>query len=74
MKPIVHGLEAKYGDRIQFTYLDIDDSRTDSFKTALGFRVQPQYFLLDGSGNVVKEWFGFVPEEELAAAFEGALE
>jgi len=74
MKPIVHGLEAKYGDRIQFTYLDIDDSRTDGLKTALGFRVQPQYFLLDGSGNVVKEWFGLVPEEELAAAFEGALE
>jgi len=74
MKPIVHGLEAKYGDRIQFTYLDIDDSRTDSFKTALGFRVQPQYFLLDGSGNVVKEWFGLVSEEELVAAFEGALE
>jgi hypothetical protein len=74
MKPIVHGLEAKYGDRIQFTYLDIDDSRTDSFKTALGFRVQPQYFLLDASGNVVKEWFGFVPEEELAAAFERVLQ
>ncbi len=74
MKPIVHGLEARYGDRIQFTYLDIDDSRTDDLKTALGFRVQPQYFLLDGSGNVVKEWFGLVPEEELAAAFEGALE
>ena len=74
MKPIVHGLEAKYGDRIQFTYLDIDDSRTDSFKTALGFRVQPQYFLLDASGNVVKEWFGLVPEEALVAAFEGALE
>ena len=74
MKPIVHGLEARYGDRIQFTYLDIDDSRTDGLKTALGFRVQPQYFLLDGSGNVVKEWFGLVPEEELAAAFEGALE
>ena len=74
MAPIVHGLEAKYGDRIQFTYLDIDDSRTDGLKTALGFRVQPQYFLLDGSGNVVKEWFGLVPEEELVAAFEGALE
>jgi hypothetical protein len=25
MAPIVHGLEAKYSDRILFTYLDIDD-------------------------------------------------
>ncbi len=73
MKPIVHGLEAKYADRMLFTYLDIDDARADRFKTALGFRVQPQYFLLDGGGNIVKEWFGFVPEEEFAMAFEAAL-
>lgn len=73
MKPIVHGLEAKYGDRIQFTYLDIDDSRNDSFKKTLGYRAQPQYFLLDGSGNVVQQWFGYVPEDWLATAFEDVL-
>ena len=73
MKPIVHGLEAKYGDRIQFTYLDIDDARTDGIKAALGYRVQPDYFLLDGEGNVIQRWFGFVPEEELASAFESVL-
>jgi thioredoxin-related protein len=73
MKPIVHGLEARYADRMVFTYLDIDDARTDAFKAALGFRVQPQFFLLDGAGNILKQWFGFVPEEELAAAFEAVL-
>ncbi len=73
MKPIVHGLEAKYGDRIQFTYLDIDDSRNDIFKKTLGFRAQPQFFLLDGNGNVIQQWFGFVPEEQLVRAFEDVL-
>jgi hypothetical protein len=73
MKPIVHGLEARYGDRIQFTYLDIDDARTDGIKAALGYRVQPDYFLLDGSGHIVKRWLGDVAEQEFASAFESAL-
>ncbi len=69
----MHGLEAEYGDRIQFTYLDIDDSQTSDLKAALGFRAQPQLFLLDGEGQVLKEWFGFVSREEFVSAFEAAL-
>ena len=70
----MHGLEAKYGDRIQFTYLDIDDPNTAEFKKTLGYRVQPQLFLLDGAGNVLKQWFGFVSEEEFSSAFDEALQ
>jgi thioredoxin-related protein len=73
MKPIVHGLEAKYGDRIQFTYLDIDDPNTGDLKHALGYRVQPHIFLLDGGGNVVRQWLGFVSEEEFVSVFEQVL-
>ncbi len=69
----MHGLEAEYGEKIQFTYLDIDDPNTDNLQAALGFRVQPQMFLLDGDGNVLKQWFGFVSHEEFVSAFEGAL-
>lgn len=70
----MHGLEAEYGDRIQFTYLDIDDPNTADLQAALGFRVQPQLFLLDGEGNVLQQWFGFVSREEFVGAFEEALE
>ncbi|MEK7312498.1 MAG: hypothetical protein AAB382_11030 [Chloroflexota bacterium] len=73
MKPIVHGLEAKYGDRIQFTYLDINDPNTGDLKHALGYRVQPHIFLLDGGGNVVRQWLGFVSEEEFVSVFEQVL-
>ena len=73
MKPIVHGLEAKYGDRIQFTYLDIDDPNTGDLKHALGYRVQPHIFLLEGGGNVVRQWLGFVSEEEFVSVFEQVL-
>ena len=73
MIPIVHGLEAKYGNQIQFTYLDIDDSNTNRFKSALAYRVQPHFFLLDGNGGVLQQWLGAVSEEDFTSAFERAL-
>lgn len=69
----MHGLAAQYQDQMVFTYLDIDDPATDIFKETLQYRVQPHMFLLDGEGNVVQEWLGFVAEAELVEAFEKAL-
>jgi thioredoxin-like negative regulator of GroEL len=73
MIPIVHGLQAKYEDRIGFVYLDIDDAANAEFKRALGYRVQPHFFLLDAEGQVVQSWLGRVPEAELEAALQGVL-
>ncbi len=69
MAPVVHGLEQKYAGEVRFVYLDIDDPRTAPFKDQLGYRVQPHYFLLDGEGNVVRQWFGLVDESEFESAF-----
>jgi thioredoxin-related protein len=74
MAPIVHGLEAQYGDRMQFSYLDIDDAQNDQFKQALKYRAQPHFFLLDADGNIVKQWLGRVSAEEFAAEFDTALQ
>ena len=74
MAPIVHGLEADYGDRIQFSYLDIDDPRNDQFKQALQYRVQPHIFLLDADGNIVKQWLGSVSQEQFVAEFDKILQ
>ncbi len=67
---MVHGLEVEYYDKINFVYLDVDDSRTDEFKRLLGYRVQPHIFLLDGQGNIVRQWLGIVPENEFRSAFD----
>ncbi len=48
---MVHGLEAKYFGRIKFSYLDADDSQTMDFQRTLGFRYQPELYLLDASGQ-----------------------
>jgi len=73
MQPTVRRLEERYAGRIIFTSLDIDDPRNAGFKTQLQFRAQPQWVLLDADGQVLKTWFGRVPEEDFAAAFDEAL-
>lgn len=69
----MHGLEAEYYGKINFVYLDVDDPANASFKEQFDFRYQPQLFLLDGEGQVVKEWVGPIPREEFVAAFEEFL-
>ena len=44
-------LEDEFGDRIKFTYLDIDDPQTEPFKKALGYVGTPQFVLLMQRGN-----------------------
>ncbi|HXF84975.1 MAG TPA: hypothetical protein VNK49_06250 [Anaerolineales bacterium] len=69
MAPMVHGLEAKYFGKIKFTYLDADDPRTLEFQRALGFYYQPEFYLLDGEGNVLKKWVGYTDEQEFEEVF-----
>ena len=74
MAPIVHGLEAKYFGRIKFTYLDADDARTQGFQKALGFHYQPEIYLLDANGNLLKKLVGYQSEQDLEAAFTEILQ
>ena len=69
----MHGLEAEYYNQINFVYLDVDDPANDGFKNQFKFRYQPQMVLLDGEGQIVKEWIGPIPREEFVAAFEEVL-
>jgi len=73
MAPLLNGLEDQYKNRIQFTYLDIDNPATQPFKNDLHFRIEPEYYLLDGQGKVLKQWSGYVRREELQAVFDAVL-
>jgi len=66
---MVHGLEAKYFGRIQFSYLDADDPNTFQFQQALGFRYQPEIYLLDGNGNLLQKWVGYTTEQQFEDVF-----
>lgn len=69
MAPMVHGLEAKYFGKINFTYLDADDIGTEPFQRALGFYYQPEVYLLDGDGNLLKKWVGYTTQEQFEEVF-----
>ena len=69
MAPMVHGLEAKYFGRIKFSYLDADDPATVEFQRALGFRYQPELYLLDANGILLKKMIGYQSEEALESVF-----
>jgi hypothetical protein len=70
MAPVVHGLEQAWSDRITFVSLDIEDLRTETFRRQLGFRLQPQFFLIDGAGTIVARWSGVVEAQDFEAAFQ----
>ena len=66
---MVHGLVEKYYGKIQFSYLDASDPDTQEFQRRLGFRYQPEFYLLDGDGNVLQKWVGFVSQDEFESVF-----
>lgn len=74
MAPMVHGLEAEYFGRVTFTYLDADDPGTFDFQRELGFAYQPEFYILDANGNVLKKLVGFVTEDQFRAELDSHLE
>jgi thiol-disulfide isomerase/thioredoxin len=73
MKPVVHQLEADYWGRIDFIYLDRENSANAELVQRFGVRGQPVLFLLDAQGQIIQQWYGRVDESELSSAFESAL-
>ena len=66
---MVHGLEAKYFGKIKFSYLDADDPHTFDFQHTLGFYYQPEIYLLDGNGNLLKKWVGYTTDQQFEEVF-----
>lgn len=69
MAPVVHGLESQYFGQIDFTFLDIEDTQNADLMQQFGFRYQPMFVLVNGSGVVAKTWFGAVSESDFEAEF-----
>ena len=73
MAPLVHGLEEHYGSQARFIYLDIDDPANYAFKEELSYRYQPHFFLIDGEGNIIDQWVGYVSVGDFVGSLEYAL-
>ena len=71
MIPMVHGLQKRYSDKIDFVYLNAEDEATAAARDKYEFVGTPQFLLLDASGRQVgKALFGMLDEGVLVAALD----
>jgi len=68
--PVFNCIESTFEFQMTFVYLNIDNPATTSFKRELGYRVQPNLFLLDGTGQIVQQWLGRVTAQDLEPALQ----
>ena len=61
----MHRLEGKYGNCVDFVYLDIDNPKTENIRRQLGYYVQPEFYMLDGANKVIWKKVGYLNAEEL---------
>jgi thiol-disulfide isomerase/thioredoxin len=78
MGPVMNRLEGQYGNRMYFIFLDTDNPETMDLQHALEYRIptygmEPQFYLLDKQGKILKHWIGPVSEQELRGTIETAL-
>ncbi len=59
MAPIIAGLENEFDGSLAFVYIDIDDPASEALKKQLGFKREPHFFLLNGTGKTIFEWIGY---------------
>jgi len=74
MAPIVNGLKEKYGEKVNFVHLDIDDPENRELIRKLGVGWPPVFYLLDGQGNILDRRYLYKEASELEAVFEKYLQ
>lgn len=65
----------EYSDQVEFINLDFDNPDHQQAARDLGMRSRSTYFLYDGEGNLIGQWFGPIgtAESAIAADIEGIL-
>ena len=69
MSPTVEALHQKYGDRVNFVMLDIDDPQWASQIADFRASGVPQFTLLGADRQPIQSWVGKVPKSIFSEAF-----
>lgn len=69
----MHRLEAEYWDRVDFVYLDRENSANSDVVEQYGIRGQPVFILIEADGTEIQRWFGRVSADELRQALDNTL-
>lgn len=74
MAPIVHALEEKYQGRVNFVYLDVDDSKNaNTMKQLNASYFVPEFRILDPLGRTLWSYIGPTDQVSLDAAIFNSL-
>ena len=66
-------LNERYGDRIDFVMLDVDEESTLPLRQQYDIVARSQYVLVNSEGVTVHRWFGHISENDLARTLEADL-
>lgn len=69
----MNGLQAQFGEQIEFIVLDIDDPATLPLRQQYNMVQRTNYVLVNARGEVVQRWFGSLNEDEVARALREFL-
>ncbi len=74
MLPIVNGLEAEYGDQIQFQRLNVAREEGKTLFQRYNLRGHPVYVIVNPQGEVLWRFVGETSRQILEAGIRQALE
>lgn len=69
----MNGLQAQFGEQIEFVVLDIDDPATLPLRQHYNMVQRTNYVLVNARGEVVQRWFGPLDEDQVARALREFL-
>jgi hypothetical protein len=70
---MVHGLEREYEGRIEFVRANIHNDDTIDIQEKYGFSATPEFFLVDGEGNVLAHWDDGITLANMRETFDDVL-
>ena len=74
MAAIIHELESEYKGKLNFIYLDVDDSQNESVLKQLNASYYiPEFRILDKMGKTMWSYIGPISRDDLKAAIENSL-
>ncbi len=73
MRPVVHGLEQQYGDRVAFAGVDYYNQANRELVRQYRVVGHPTFVVVSTQGEVVGQFVGYTPEADLEAALERAV-
>jgi protein-disulfide isomerase len=72
MRPVVDGLDERYGDRVAFAGIDFYNQENRGLAERYGALGHPTFVVVGADGAVIETFTGYTEEPDLEAAIQRA--